>query len=56
MTAPTPVETLAQWPQVTAMSDRLKRAEHLLRLAQTKLPITDPVHQRIDSFLAKEKR
>jgi hypothetical protein len=55
MTAPTAAETLAQWPQVTALSDRLKRAEYLLMLAQTKLPITDLIHQGIDTFLAKVK-
>ena len=50
---PTPAEALAQWPQVTALSARLKAAEHLLFLAQGRLPVADPIHQRIDAHLAK---
>lgn len=52
---PTPAEVLAQWPQVTALSARLKAAEHLLFLATTALPVGSPVHQRIDAHLAKWK-
>jgi len=52
-TAMTPAEALAQWPQVTALSARLKAAEHLLFLAQGRLPVADPIHQRIDAHLAK---
>jgi hypothetical protein len=54
MTAPTPSEALAQWPQITSLSARLKAAEHLLFLAATALPVGSPIHRRIVQFLPDE--
>ena len=44
-------EVMKDWNRATQTLDRLKRAEHLLFLAVTHLPVNHPVHQRIEAFL-----
>ena len=49
-----PVEAMEAWNPTTQAMAKLKAAQHLLFLAQAKLPINDPIHQRIEAFLQEK--
>ncbi len=49
-----PMEAMEAWNPTTQAMAKLKAAQHLLFLAQAKLPINDPIHQRIEAFLQEK--